>query len=786
MKVLDGCTLYEDGKSIGKLDLTEGQKSERMILIERFSGEWCDLKQTELTESDRTKAAQITESAGGKKPRILMALEGRFQASDTKNANGRIYPGTIWEKIIPTAGTSPVLGRIARGEMLGEVDHPGDGQTLLKRVGCMTTDIRREGTDVRGRMVVFDTAVGRDVKAIVEGGGRVGVSSRGQGSVVRLEGTDVVQDDYQLETWDVVHNPSTPGAYPDITIQESAAPPQQEERMGKLADLRERFERLKKHADGDEALTESALTILAEEAKGMASELTEGKFTGSAAEVAAIATDVQYFLNRIGQLRAKPIKGIPLGEEGDPLPAGAVPLAEKGDPKAYAAAMKKAQRKAGIYPAANRSVMAADDAYYHVRRIDPSHPFVKNAEPLLYKGSLDSESSEGIKKLIALLDKSMKAEQKSGNREIYNILRDAHRKARAGYNESTEACEKEEECSETFQRATTADETVEVLENIDGLREKAVTLPMTRFVHEARKAYRDAAQVNGMVHRHELDGISTFVRKAYESVEKGELSEARKSDGRRRLDIIVPNAGRLNESAAKLMTRAGGLTQSSPGRYTTTVPAAMLSEVLEHLACDGATVVCAESAEAFTEAAERFQPLLDRQMSLTQAALTEAATSKAWVTEMSAVIANVKQAMQALTEKVREKSAELKESQAKVDAAVSLVEAFAREFGVERVRGAVQAVAGLHPNIDGLPDKLSEARSVDDCVKLTRGEVYLENLPVIQRDERVLTEVVEKSQRAEQKVIAEQAKKPGRGKFNKSIVETTANVVEAMESKYGR
>jgi len=871
MQVLDGRNLYENGTSLGLLQLEEGQRSNKMIIIERFSGEWCDLKQVELTEMDRTNASQLFEAGGNKAPRILMAMEGRFQASDMKNANGRIYPGTIWEKIIPNAGTSPVLGRIARGEMLGEVDHPGDGQTLLKRVGCMTTNILREGSDVRGRMIVFDTAVGRDVKAIVEGGGRVGVSSRGQGSVVRLEGTDVVQDDYQLETWDVVHNPSTPGAYPDITIQESAAPsqPQQEERMGMLADLRERFERLKKHIEGPDAdLTESVFTILNDEAKGMATELTEGKFGGSPAEVAAIAADVQYFLNRIGQLRANPIKGIPLGEEDDPLPTaaatgGTVQLAErdyKGDPKAYAKAMGKAQKRAGIKtlstdvstgPFSDARSNAIWDARMELEDVlGLWHPITKKLrviyDALKMQGGSSSKKEKALKDLARLRDSAQRADGDEG--KVYSALRDAYRRARASmYNEARMGAhagqnepgrdwddagdvedvrarfkgkpkrtpgrhkadkalvkgaakqlarynendddddDTEEECNETFQRATTAGETVEVLENVAGLREKALTVPMTRFVHEARKAYRDAAQVDGMIHRHELDGISSFVRDTYEAVEKDEITETMETPaGRRRLEIIVPNAGKLDENTKQLVAPIGGLTQTAPGRYHTSVPIDKVSDVLESLARGGMSLVYTESTEAFDDAAERFQPLLDRQMSLTQAALTEAATGKAWVTEMSAIIANVKQAMQMLTEKARERGAALQETEKKVSAATALIEAFAREFGVERVRGAVQAVAQLHPSANALPEKLSEARSVEDCVRLTRGEVYLENLPIVERNETRITEAVQTSQRARQKRIEESAKKPGAGSFKRSIVETTEQVVGAMDKKYGR
>jgi hypothetical protein len=101
--------------------------------------------------------------------------------------------------------------------MLGEADHPKDGETLLNRAAGKVTKLWRgenNHKELMGRMVIFDTTAGRNLKAIHDGGGRLGVSSRGNGSVVRIDGTDVVQSDYDLQTWDAVYSPSTPGAYP--------------------------------------------------------------------------------------------------------------------------------------------------------------------------------------------------------------------------------------------------------------------------------------------------------------------------------------------------------------------------------------------------------------------------------------------------------------------------------------------------------------------------------------------------------------------------------------------
>jgi hypothetical protein len=166
------------------------------------------------------RTARIGSLNEGKGKNVLLTLEGVFQRGDVKNANNRIYPDSIWKKVLEADGKW--LKAVQEGDMLGEADHPKDGDTLLSRVACMVTDLRRDENDgkaILGRIAVFDTAAGRNLKAIHEGGGRLGVSSRGQGSVVRMDGSDVVQEDFDLQTWDIVYNPSTPGAYPNEVVE---------------------------------------------------------------------------------------------------------------------------------------------------------------------------------------------------------------------------------------------------------------------------------------------------------------------------------------------------------------------------------------------------------------------------------------------------------------------------------------------------------------------------------------------------------------------------------------
>ena len=209
LRVLCEDKLYENGECLGPLKLEEGQRSDPLVLMD-----YSAIGQYQLEESSGVSDIQktLSESSGKK---VLLVLEGIFQRADSKNANNRIYPDKVWDKFCSPGSKQKKWAE--SGEMLGECDHPKDGETLLQRVVCMTTDFYRSpgnSKEILGRMVVFDTVQGRNLKAMHDGGARLGVSSRGKGSLVRVDGVDVVQEDYELETWDIVYNPSTPGAYP--------------------------------------------------------------------------------------------------------------------------------------------------------------------------------------------------------------------------------------------------------------------------------------------------------------------------------------------------------------------------------------------------------------------------------------------------------------------------------------------------------------------------------------------------------------------------------------------
>lgn len=146
-----------------------------------------------------------------------MVVEGLFQAADRKNANGRIYPKTIWEK---TLKNQDILNSINERRMLGELDHPADGKWELKRASHIVTALSmNENGEILGKAEILDTPNGKILQELFSAGATVGISSRGSGSVKKTNDGEVVQEDYKLETYDFVANPSTFGAYPRMVTE---------------------------------------------------------------------------------------------------------------------------------------------------------------------------------------------------------------------------------------------------------------------------------------------------------------------------------------------------------------------------------------------------------------------------------------------------------------------------------------------------------------------------------------------------------------------------------------
>ena len=152
----------------------------------------------------------IVEERNGKK---TLHIEGVFLQGDIKNRNGRMYPSTTLAKEVSRYNEAFVN----KGRALGELGHP-DGPTVnLDRVSHKIISLRQEGSNFIGRAKILSTPMGNIAKSLLDEGVKLGVSSRGVGSIQQNnEGVNVVGEDFMLATAaDIVADPSAPDAFVD-------------------------------------------------------------------------------------------------------------------------------------------------------------------------------------------------------------------------------------------------------------------------------------------------------------------------------------------------------------------------------------------------------------------------------------------------------------------------------------------------------------------------------------------------------------------------------------------
>ena len=150
----------------------------------------------------------ITEEkdGGGKNYKI----RGIFMQADIKNRNGRIYPMEVLDEEVKKYNKNFIEQKRA----FGELGHP-DGPTVnLERVSHMITSLKPDGKNFIGEAKIMDTPMGKIVQNLMDEGAKLGVSSRGMGSLRQKGGANVVSDDFYLATAaDIVADPSAPNAF---------------------------------------------------------------------------------------------------------------------------------------------------------------------------------------------------------------------------------------------------------------------------------------------------------------------------------------------------------------------------------------------------------------------------------------------------------------------------------------------------------------------------------------------------------------------------------------------
>ena len=150
----------------------------------------------------------IVEERGGKKS---MFIEGIFLQGDLKNRNGRMYPMNTLRREVERYNESFVQG----GRALGELGHP-DGPTVnLDRVSHKIVSLKENGSNFIGKAKILNTPMGVIAKSLIDEGVKLGVSSRGLGTLTtNNEGVKIVSDDFHLATAaDIVADPSAPDAF---------------------------------------------------------------------------------------------------------------------------------------------------------------------------------------------------------------------------------------------------------------------------------------------------------------------------------------------------------------------------------------------------------------------------------------------------------------------------------------------------------------------------------------------------------------------------------------------
>jgi len=170
-----------------------------MKLLREFY-ELCDggICQDLLTEDEKRKVRE--EGA--------VYLTGLMQQAEVRNGNGRVYPSATLMREVKNYQKI-----VKERRALGELDHPETSVVNLSNASHLVTEIWADGDKVMGKLEVLNTPSGKVLKELISSGVKLGISSRGMGSVREDNGNTMVEDDFQLICFDMVSDPSTPGAF---------------------------------------------------------------------------------------------------------------------------------------------------------------------------------------------------------------------------------------------------------------------------------------------------------------------------------------------------------------------------------------------------------------------------------------------------------------------------------------------------------------------------------------------------------------------------------------------
>ena len=162
-----------------------------------------------LIETQTFKQSTLTLTEGRMSDRGNPIVGGILATAEVKNGDGRYYKRSLWQREI-----DKYMDSVKERRALGELDHPESAVINLKNASHNIIDIYWDGNTVMGKIEILPTPSGNILKALLESNIKLGVSSRGMGSLKEnADGLLEVQDDFDLLCWDFVSTPSNPGSY---------------------------------------------------------------------------------------------------------------------------------------------------------------------------------------------------------------------------------------------------------------------------------------------------------------------------------------------------------------------------------------------------------------------------------------------------------------------------------------------------------------------------------------------------------------------------------------------
>tara|TARA_R100000315_G_C5207820_1_gene123020 strand:- start:186 stop:791 length:606 start_codon:yes stop_codon:yes gene_type:complete len=161
-----------------------------------------------ITDTFIIENLQVLEES---KSNGTMKIAGVFQRADSPNHNKRIY-----EKKLLVREMKRLDEAINERRLMGELDHPTHDAVKLGNVSHLVTKLDMRGNEMIGEAEILNTPCGQVAQALIKGGVKLGISSRGMGSLTEKGEYSVVNEDFKLVTFDLVADPSTKGAFPGL------------------------------------------------------------------------------------------------------------------------------------------------------------------------------------------------------------------------------------------------------------------------------------------------------------------------------------------------------------------------------------------------------------------------------------------------------------------------------------------------------------------------------------------------------------------------------------------